>query len=167
MNTQTLAANKYLKLRTGGRTILVREIQPGLGQRVERDGVKRGEIRGDTLLTQLVLFSPKDVVCEMQMNRHDAELEPKQKRGAKRLRSDPPINGSWGRDAASPQPFKTEQLNMLPTLEARTADRAIASLRKAIEQLAAGRPRDALAMVANAQDSASELRGMIERLIPL
>jgi hypothetical protein len=56
---------------------------------------------------------------------------------------------------------------MLPTLEARTADRAIASLRKAIEQLAAGRPRDALAMVTNAQDSASELRGMIERLIPL
>jgi hypothetical protein len=108
MNTQTLAANKYLKLRTGGRTILVREIRPGLGQRVERDGVKWGEIRGDTLLTELVLFSPKDVVCEMQMNRHYAELEPKQKRGAKRLRSDPPINGSWVRDAASPQPFKTE-----------------------------------------------------------
>jgi hypothetical protein len=56
---------------------------------------------------------------------------------------------------------------MPPTLEARTADRAIACLRKAIEQLAAGRPRDALAMVANAQDSASELRGIIERLIPL
>ena len=35
MNTQTLAANKYLKLRAGGRTILVREIRPGLGQRVE------------------------------------------------------------------------------------------------------------------------------------
>jgi hypothetical protein len=91
MNTQTLAANKYLKLRTGGRTILVREIRPGLGQRVERDGVKWGEIRGDTLLTELVLFSPNDVVCEMQMSRHYAELEPKQKRGAKRLRSDPPI----------------------------------------------------------------------------
>jgi hypothetical protein len=29
----------------------------------------------------------------MQMNRHYAELEPKQKRAAKRLRSDPPING--------------------------------------------------------------------------
>lgn len=56
---------------------------------------------------------------------------------------------------------------MLPTLEARTADRAVASLRKAIEELAAGRPRDALAMVANAQESASALRGMIERLIPL
>ena len=65
------------------------------------------------------------------------------------------------------QPFKTKQLNMPPTTEARTADRAIACLRKAIEALAAGRPRDALAMVANAQDSASELRGMIERLIPL
>jgi hypothetical protein len=64
-------------------------------------------------------------------------------------------------------PFKTEQLNMLPTLEARIADRAVASLRKAIEELAAGRPRDALAMVANAQESASALRGMIERLIPL
>jgi hypothetical protein len=48
---------------------------------------------------------------------------------------------------------------MPPTLEARTADRAIACLRKAIEELAAGRPRDALAMVANAQDSASALRG--------
>ena len=57
-------------------------------------------------------------------------------------------------------------MNVLPTLEALTADRTIACLRKAIEELAAGRPRDALAMVANAQDSASELRGMIERLIP-
>jgi hypothetical protein len=56
---------------------------------------------------------------------------------------------------------------MPPTPEARTADRAIACLRKAMEELAAGRPRDALAMVANAQDRASELRGMIERLIPL
>ena len=56
---------------------------------------------------------------------------------------------------------------MPPTPEARTADRAIACLRKAIEELAAGRPRDALAMVATAQDSASALRGMIEHLIPL
>ena len=56
---------------------------------------------------------------------------------------------------------------MPPTPEARTADRAIACLRKAMEELAAGRPRDALAMVANAQDGASKLRGMIERLIPL
>ena len=56
---------------------------------------------------------------------------------------------------------------MLPTLEARTADRAIACLRKAIEELAAGRPRDALAMVANAQESASALRSMVERLVPL
>jgi hypothetical protein len=39
---------------------------------------------------------------------------------------------------------------MLPTLEARTADRAIASLRKAIEELAAERPREARAMVVNA-----------------
>jgi hypothetical protein len=64
-------------------------------------------------------------------------------------------------------PFKTEQLNMLPTLEARTADRAIARLRKAIEELAAGRPRDALAMVADAQESASALRSMVECLVPL
>jgi hypothetical protein len=56
---------------------------------------------------------------------------------------------------ASPQPFKTEKLTMPPTLEARTADRVIACLRKAIEELAA----------ANAQDSASTLRGMIERQI--
>jgi hypothetical protein len=55
---------------------------------------------------------------------------------------------------------------MSPTLEACTADRAIASLRKAIEELAAGRLRDALAMVANAQDSASTLRGMIEGRFP-
>ena len=51
---------------------------------------------------------------------------------------------------------------MPPTLEARTADRPIACLPKATEELAAGRPRNALAMVANAQDSASTLRGMIE-----
>jgi hypothetical protein len=62
---------------------------------------------------------------------------------------------------------------MPPTLEARTADRAIACLRKAIEELAAERPRDALTMVANAQDAASALRGMIEgqishfRLVPM
>jgi hypothetical protein len=42
---------------------------------------------------------------------------------------------------------------MPPTVEARTADPAIACLRKAIEELAAGRARDALAMVANAQDA--------------
>jgi len=47
----------------------------------------------------------------------------------------------------------------------RTADRVIACLRKAIEQLAAGQARDALIMVANAQDSASALRGMIEEQI--
>jgi len=51
---------------------------------------------------------------------------------------------------------------MPPTLEARTADRAIACLRKAIEELAAGRPWNALAMVADAQDSALALRGMIK-----
>ena len=34
---------------------------------------------------------------------------------------------------------------MPPTVEARTADRAIACLRKAIEELAAGRPRAAMA----------------------
>jgi hypothetical protein len=53
---------------------------------------------------------------------------------------------------------------MPPTAEARTADRAIACLRKAIEELAAGRPRDALAMVANAQGSVLALRGMIGEL---
>jgi len=51
---------------------------------------------------------------------------------------------------------------MPPTVEARTADRAIACLRKAIEELAAGRPRNALAMVANAQGSVLALRGMVE-----
>jgi hypothetical protein len=35
-------------------------------------------------------------------------------------------------------------------------------LAKAIEELAAGRPRDAVAMVANAQGSLLALRGMIE-----
>jgi hypothetical protein len=35
---------------------------------------------------------------------------------------------------------------MPPTLEARIADRAIACLRKALEELAAGRPWNALAM---------------------
>jgi hypothetical protein len=51
---------------------------------------------------------------------------------------------------------------MPPTPEARTADRAIACLRKAIEELAAGRPWNALAMVADSQDSALALRGMIK-----
>jgi hypothetical protein len=56
---------------------------------------------------------------------------------------------------------------MPPTAEARTADRAIACLRKAIEELAAGRPRDALAMVANAQGSVLALRGMVEGQISM
>ena len=51
---------------------------------------------------------------------------------------------------------------MPPTLEARTADRAIASLRKAIEELAAERPREARAMVVNAAGGVSVLREMIE-----
>jgi hypothetical protein len=52
---------------------------------------------------------------------------------------------------------------MPPTLEARTADRAIASLRKAIEELAAGRPREAHAMVANAAGNVAALREMVDR----
>jgi len=55
---------------------------------------------------------------------------------------------------------------MPPTIEAQTADRAIASLRKAIEELAAGRPQSALVMVSNAQGRAFALRGMIEQQIP-
>src|SRR5215472_12890243 len=51
---------------------------------------------------------------------------------------------------------------MPPTIEAQTADRAIASLRKAIEELAAGRPQSALVMVSNAQGRASALRGISE-----
>jgi hypothetical protein len=54
---------------------------------------------------------------------------------------------------------------MQPTLEARTADRAIACLRKAIEELAAGRSREAHAMVANAAGSVAALREMIDRQI--
>jgi hypothetical protein len=54
---------------------------------------------------------------------------------------------------------------MPPKLEARIADRAIACLRKAIGELAAGRPWNALAMVADAQDTALALRNMIKRQI--
>ena len=53
-------------------------------------------------------------------------------------------------------------MNVPPTLEARTADRAIACLRRAIEELAAERPREARAMVANAAGSLAALREMIE-----
>ena len=56
-------------------------------------------------------------------------------------------------------------LNVPPTLEARTADRAIACLRKAIEELAAGRPREALVQVADAHGRLLALRGMIEAQI--
>ena len=51
---------------------------------------------------------------------------------------------------------------MPPTLEARTADRAITCLRKAIEELAAQRPREARAMVVNAAGGVAALREMIE-----
>ena len=53
-------------------------------------------------------------------------------------------------------------MNVPPTLEARTADRAIACLRKAIEELAAERPREARAMVVNAAGGLAALREMIE-----
>ena len=53
-------------------------------------------------------------------------------------------------------------MNVPPTLEASTADRAIACLRKAIEELAAERPREARAMVVNAAGGVSVLREMIE-----
>ena len=53
-------------------------------------------------------------------------------------------------------------MNVPPTLEARTADRAIASLRKAMEELAAERPREARTMVVNAAGSVAALREMIE-----
>jgi hypothetical protein len=51
---------------------------------------------------------------------------------------------------------------MPPTLEARTADRAIACLRKAIEELAAERLLEARTMVVNAAGSLAALREMIE-----
>jgi hypothetical protein len=53
-------------------------------------------------------------------------------------------------------------MNVPPTLEASTADRAIACLRKAIEELAAERPREARAMVVNAAGGLAALREMIE-----
>ena len=56
-------------------------------------------------------------------------------------------------------------MNVPPTIEASTADRAIACLRKAIEELAAERPREARAMVVNAAGSVAALREMIEAQI--
>ena len=51
---------------------------------------------------------------------------------------------------------------MPPTFEAHAADRTIACVRKAIEELAAGRPREALVQVADAHGRLLVLRGMIE-----
>jgi hypothetical protein len=65
-------------------------------------------------------------------------------------------------DLASLAIIQNGVMNVPPTLEARTADRAIASLRKAIEELAAERPREARAMVVNAAGSLAALREMIE-----
>jgi hypothetical protein len=67
-----------------------------------------------------------------------------------------------GHDLASLAIIQNGVMNVPPTLEARTADRAIASLRKAIEELAAERPREARAMVVNAAGSLAALREMIE-----
>ena len=54
---------------------------------------------------------------------------------------------------------------MPPTFEAHAADRTIACLRKAIEELAAGRSREALLQVADAHGRVLALRGMIEAQI--
>ena len=51
---------------------------------------------------------------------------------------------------------------MPPTFEAHAADRTIACVRKAIEELAAGRPREALVQVADAHGRLLALRGVIE-----
>ena len=67
-----------------------------------------------------------------------------------------------GRDLTSPATIQNGVANHAPTLEARTADRTIACLRKAIEELAAERPREARAMVVNAAGSLAALREMIE-----
>jgi hypothetical protein len=67
-----------------------------------------------------------------------------------------------GHELAPPAIIQKGVLNVPPTLEARTADRAIACLRKAIEELAAERPREARAMVVNAAGSVAALRELIE-----
>jgi hypothetical protein len=67
-----------------------------------------------------------------------------------------------GHELAPPAIIQKGVLNVPPTLESRTADRAIACLRKAIEELAAERPREARAMVVNAAGSVAALREMIE-----
>ena len=54
---------------------------------------------------------------------------------------------------------------MPPTFEAHAADRTIACVRKAIEELAAGRSREALLQVADAHGRVQALRGMIEAQI--
>jgi hypothetical protein len=52
-----------------------------------------------------------------------------------------------------------------PTFEAHAADRTIAGVRKAIEELAAARPPEALLQVADAYGRLLALRGMIEAQI--
>jgi hypothetical protein len=54
---------------------------------------------------------------------------------------------------------------MTPTFEAHAADRTIACVRKAIKELAVGRPREALVQVADAHGRLLALRGMIEAQI--
>ena len=54
---------------------------------------------------------------------------------------------------------------MPPTFEAHAADRTIACVRKAIEELATGRPREALVQIADAHGRVLALRGMIEAQI--
>ena len=54
---------------------------------------------------------------------------------------------------------------MPPTFEAHAADRTIACVRKAIEELAARLPREALLQVADAHGRVLALRGMIEAQI--
>jgi hypothetical protein len=51
------------------------------------------------------------------------------------------------------------------TFEAHAADCTIACVRKAIEELEAGRPREALVQVVDAQGRLLALRGMIEAQI--
>jgi hypothetical protein len=65
-----------------------------------------------------------------------------------------------GHDLASLAIIQNGVMNV--PLEARTADRATARLRKAIEELAAERPREARAMVVNAAGGVAALREMIE-----
>ena len=76
-----MTVKKFLKIRVNGLTRFVRVLKEGpevcTGMRVTKTGEDWFKETKTTVTEELVMFAPGDVICEMVVNWHYAELERK------------------------------------------------------------------------------------------